>query len=205
MPKFNLSLNMDQGVAEGYESYSGPLPKSGSYPGILKIVQMGKASERAKNPGAPMLKIGVELTDAEPSEAIGFVAFRNLVLVDSVVPYINQFLRALTDGSDAELAKIQKAFQNGIVLDDQQKNVLRIGPWKIGSPEGQIPVKVAVKQRSFSVTVDGKEELRQSCGIESFLLSDRPSSSNGGADEPVAEEDDDDESVFDLDDDEATV
>src|SRR4051812_48434357 len=99
MPKLNLNIDgVDQDAAEGYASWSGPLPETGSYPGKLKIVQIKKTGQKAKNPGAPMLIVGVELLDAEPKEAIGYVAFRNLVLLDQTIPFVNQFLRALTDG-----------------------------------------------------------------------------------------------------------
>ena len=208
MPKLNLGINTSAvGAAEGYEAWpEDKLPETGSYSGKLKIVQLDRTSEKAKNPNKLMLKIGVELVDAGP--ATGYVAFRNLVLIDSVAPYVNQFLRALTNGSDAEFDKIRKAFDSGPVVDERQKNILKIGNWKINSPEGELPVKVSIKNRPY----DG----RRVAGIESFLLAANPSSSGGGVaddDEPVAEEDDDDtgsevdltsdtdESVFDTEDD----
>ena len=214
MPKFNLDINgVDVGAAEGYEAYGGPLPKTGSYPGKLKICQIVYTSQTAKNPNKPMLKIGVELTDCDPPEAVGFVAFRNIVLIDSVIPFANQFLLALTDGSDAEFEKIKKAFYvNGPVVDESKKNILRIGTWKINSPTGELPVKVSVKQRSY-LSNSVPPESKTSCGIESFLLLDTANrSARGGVsdDEPIAEEEivenqeeiepvdlDDDESLFD--------
>lgn len=200
MPKLNIDIDLEgAGTAEGFEAYSGPLPRTGSYHGKLKICQMAVTSERAKNPGAQMLKIGVELTDAEPKEAIGYVAFRNLVLIDSVATFINQFLRSLTDGSDQELAKMQKAFKREMVLADDKRNIIRIGSLKVNSPQGEIPVKVAVKQRTFT-TIDG--ESRTTCGIDAFLLSDGGRAKLSAVEDEVVEEDtDDDESVFDLDDD----
>src|ERR1700760_1719163 len=94
MPKFNLDLNLEEaGVAEGYEAWGGPLPPTGSYNGKLKIVQLGKASEKAKNPGAHMLKVGVELVNTPDKKYDGFVAFRNIVLIESTRPFVHQFLR----------------------------------------------------------------------------------------------------------------
>jgi hypothetical protein len=152
-----------------------------------------------------MLKVGVELINA--GVATGFVAFRNLVLIDSVAPYVNQFLRALTDGSDAEFDKIRKAFDSGPVVDERQKNILKIGTWKINSPEGEIPVKVAVKQRSY--IPDGQTNAVRTAGIEAFLLTPNPAAAGGGVsdEEPVEEEDtdvdlteDEDGSIFDSED-----
>jgi hypothetical protein len=203
MPRFDFGLSgADVGAAEGYEAYGGPLPKTGSYTGKLKIVQISETSQKAKNPGAPMLKVGVEINDADQGVA-GFVAFRNLVIVDSVIPFVNQFLRALTDGSDAEFEKVKKAFwDDGPVVDDTKKNIHKIGNYKINSPEGQLPIKVSLKQRSY--TPEGSTESRTVCEINSFLLSEGAagSGSSSSDDEPIAEEDDSDTSdgsVFDLD------
>lgn len=215
MPKLNLGIKTsDVGAAEGYEAWpEDKLPETGSYSGKLKVCQLGKTSATAKNPNKLMLKVGVELVDAGP--ATGFVAFRNLVLIDSVAPYVNQFLRALTNGSDAEFDKIRKAFDSGPVVDERQINILKIGQWKINSPEGELPIKVSIKRGSYTPT--GSTTPVATANINSFLLNANPSASGGGVveddDEPVAEEADDDvdlteeadESVFDTEDESETV
>lgn len=207
MPKMDFGINgMDQEAAAGRESWGGPIPPTGTYNGRLKICQVAETSIRAKNPGKPMLKIGVELITKDDFN--GYVAFRNLVLIDSTVVFVNQFLRALTDGSDAEFEKIKKAFyQGGPIVDERQKNILRIGTWKINSPDGELPVKVALKQRTY--TPEGGTP-QTSAGIESFLfLETGGGTSSSSDDEPVSEEntaaevdlgDVADESVFDDDD-----
>jgi hypothetical protein len=217
MPKLNLNLNVaGQGVAEGYEAWpEDKLPDTGSYTGKLKVCQITKTGPNAaKYPNAPMLRVGVELTNAGP--ATGFVAFRNLLLVDDSVPYVNQFLRSITDGSDAALAKIQKAFENNTVLDEREVNVLKIGTVKVNSPEGELPIKVSIKRGSY--TPKGSTVPVANAQIASFLLrEDAESGSAGGssaAEEVAAEEADvdldtpeetADETIFDDETEEASV
>jgi hypothetical protein len=188
MPKFNLGLNVSEGgVAEGYAAWpEDKLPQTGSYDGKLKVLQLAKTGPNAKNPNCNMLKVGVELVDA--GEATGYVAFRNIVLIENTVPFVNQFLRALTDGSDAELAKIQRAFENNLVVDEREVNVLKIGTYKINSPEGELPIKVSIKRGSY--TPQGSTTPVANAQISSFLLSEGAPARGGSAvaDEPVAEE-----------------
>ena len=208
MPKYNLDLNLeDAGVAEGFPQWDGEIPPNGAYMGKLKICQLAYASERAKNPGAPMLKIGVELYGTPDKKYDGYVTFRNLVLIESTRAFVNQFLQALTDGSQAQLAKLQKGFKS-MNVDQDQKNVLAIANLKINSPQGELPIKVDLKQRTY--TPEGGEPIRSS-QINRFLLSANGSAGGQQAsDEPVAEDDADtdepqevdmsedaDESIFD--------
>jgi len=208
MPKYNLDLNLeDAGVAEGFPQWDGEIPPNGAYMGKLKICQLAYASERAKNPGAPMLKIGVELFGTPEKKYDGYVTFRNLVLIESTRTFVNQFLQALTDGSQAQLAKLQKGFKS-MNVDQDQKNVLAIANLKINSPQGELPIKVDLKQRTY--TPEGGEPIRSS-QINRFLLSANGSAGGQSTpDEPVAEDDADtdepqevdmsedaDESIFD--------
>jgi len=187
----NLGLSVAGGeVAEGFEAWpEDKLPQTGSYKGKLKVLQLAKTgANSAKYPNCPMLRVGVELTDA--GVATGFTAFRQLLLHDDFVRYVNQFLRALTDGSDAELAKIQKAFENNLVVDEREINVLKIGTYKVNSPEGQLPMLVSIKRGSY--TPKGSTTPVANAQIQSFLLSE--GASTGGStkadEEPAAEEED---------------
>jgi len=104
MPKFSLDINgVGAGAAEGRAGWSGELPPTGAYTGKLKIVTVGAISQAAKNPanrGKPKFNVGVELFDTPEGKYDGFMAWGSLNLIDSGIPYINQFLHALTDGSD---------------------------------------------------------------------------------------------------------
>ena len=204
MPKYNLDLNLeDAGVAEGFPQWDGEIPPNGAYMGKLKICQLAYASERAKNPGAPMLKIGVELFGTPEKKYDGYVTFRNLVLIESTRTFVNQFLQALTDGSQAQLAKLQKGFKS-MNVDQDQKNVLAIANLKINSPQGELPIKVDLKQRTY--TPEGGEPIRSS-QINRFLLSANGGSAGGSVkdEEAVPEDDESDDAAqeVDMSDDEA--
>lgn len=198
MPKMNLGLNVSSGgVAEGYEAWpEDKLPDTGSYTGKLKVLQLTKTGPDAKKyPNTNMLRVGVELTNAGP--ATGFVAFRNILLVEDSVPYVNQFLRSITDGSDAALAKIQKAFETSLVVDEREVNVLKIGTLKINSPEGDRPIKVSIKRGSY--TPKGSTTSVANAQISSFLLNEDAQSSSGGGSSAAEEAPVEEEADVDLD------
>lgn len=174
MPKFSLDINgVDQGAAEGREAWSGEVPPTGTYKGILKVVQIKKISDTASveaNRGKPKLNIGVELRDTPDGKYDGYVAWNNTNLVESSIPYVNQFLMALTDGSDSQFAAIKKAFYppNGFVTDDRQQHVVSIGKWKVNSPEGDIPILVSIKKRGY--IPKGSNETVYVADVDSFLV-----------------------------------
>lgn len=199
MPKMNLGLNgADQGAAQGYEAWpEDKLPPTGSYNGVLKVCQMTKTGPNAKNPDAHMIKVGVEINDPG-QDWHGYVAFRNLVIIDKTIPYVNQFLLALTDGSDAAFDKIKKAFwDNGPIVDERQVNVLKIGTYKVDSPEGKLPIKVSVKRGGYYQGQAPNQTWVANSNIDSFLVNEG-GGSGGGSSAPVvvaAEEDEDDDGV----------
>ena len=172
MAKFNLGINLsDAGVAEGREAWSGELPPTGSYSGVLKIISLGEIGPDAKNAGKPKLSIGVELKSEKgsPSQKYdGYIAWGNLNLIPESAPFINQFLLALTDGSDASLAKIQNAFQNNITWDERKKHVVKIGNLYVNSPEGELPIKVSIQNTPFHNKKTGVTT--QQVRIQSYLL-----------------------------------
>lgn len=154
MPSLSLDINgVGQGAVEGRAGWSGELPPTGAYSGKLKIVSVGAISQAAKNPanrGKPKLYIGVELVDTPEGKYDGFLAWGSLNLIDSGIPYINQFLHSLTDGSDKSIKAIEKAFyETGPVVGADQKHVVKIGSLLIESPNGSLPIKVALKKSSY--------------------------------------------------------
>lgn len=191
MAKFNLGINIsDAGVAEGREAWSGELPPTGSYTGKLKVVSIGEIGPEAVNAGKPKLSIGVELKAAKgsPSQKYdGFIAWGNLNLIESAAPYINQFLMALTDGSEESLAKIQHAFENNIVTDERKKHVVKIGSLNVNSPEGELPIKVSLSNTPFHNKKTGVTT--QQVRINSYLLSEDNAAFDGsGASGPAESE-----------------
>jgi hypothetical protein len=185
MAKFDLGLKagLSAGAAEGREQWGGELPPTGSYSGVLKILSMGVIGPNAQNAGKPKLQIGVELRDTPDKKYDGYLAWGGLNLIESSIPYINQFLISLTDGTDAEFAKIKKAmYDDGPIVDEKKKHVLKIGNWNIASPNGELPIKVSISNKPYFNSATGVTT--QSVRIESYLIGGG-SASVGGAKETV--------------------
>ncbi|AZS12616.1 hypothetical protein HWB99_gp080 [Mycobacterium phage DrLupo] len=204
MPKFDLDINgVDDGVAEGYEVWSGPLPTPGVYDGKLKVAQIvvidPDGTKHSKNAGKNRVKIGVELAGntGEKAQFNGFTAWGGVNLVDSGKPFINQWLLALTDGSDEEFLAIKKAFyEGGIRVDEKKEHITAIGRWSVESPNGELPIKLSLKHRQFTKTLDdGTKSTRTQVDIAAFLRRDGGSSAGGAVseDEPAAEPTDDED------------
>lgn len=201
MPKFSLDINgVGAGAAEGRAGWSGELPPTGAYHGKLKIVSVGAISQTAKNPanrGKPKFNIGVELCNTPDGKYDGFMAWGSLNLIDSGIPYINQFLHALTDGSDKSMQAIEKAFyEAGPIVDDRQQHVLKIGTLKVDSPNGELPIKVSIKKSSYFNPET--KMTTESSRIESFLLGGGTAvKATASKPETVVEEEDDVDDIFD--------
>lgn len=188
MPKFNLNINgVGQEIAEGREEWKGPLPPKGSYPAVLKLVKVKQIKGKTDN----RLQIMVILNTGD--EYDGCPVFGGVNLTDQGIPYVNQFLAALTDGSDSEIEKVQKQFYAGFVVDEKKENVLKIGTKKINSPEGTLPIMVSVSHSTW----EGKVRPQ----IGSFLLPGGGSAAGSTASEEAPVEEDDDDDDTDLSDD----
>lgn len=200
--KLSLDINgIGAGAAEGRAGWGGELPPTGAYNGRVKIITVGQISQTAKNPanrGKPKLNVGVELYGTEGGKYDGFVAWSNLNLIDSGVPYINQFLHALTDGSEKAVLAIEKAFYNdGPVCDENRQHVLKIGAYTINSPKGDLPIRVSIKKSSYFNPET--KQTTESSRIESFLMGGGTAPKTNGATkvETVIEEESDLDDVFD--------
>jgi hypothetical protein len=175
MAKFDIGINgINTEVAQGREAWGGELPPTGSYEGVLKILSTGVIGPEAKNAGAGKLSVGVELRNTPGGKYDGYLAWGNLNLIESSLPYINQFLLALTDGSDAQFDAIKQAFYvTKPTTDERKKHIEKIGRWNVNSPEGSLPIKVSLSNKPFHnrVTNVTSNQVR----IESYLISE-----NGG-------------------------
>lgn len=195
MAKFNLGLNasvgIESGAAEGREAWSGDVPPTGVYEGLLQVMSVGTIGPNAQNAGKPKFSIGVKLVNTEGGKYDGYVAWSNLNLIDSSILYINQFLLALTDGSDEQFTKIKKAFyETGPTVDERKKHVLKIGRWNINSPKGELPVLVSCKKQPGYFNPETKQTGEASTRIESFLVNENNSGpkDSGSPEIPVEEE-----------------
>lgn len=187
MPKFDLGINgKDQGAAEGREAWSGELPPTGSYEGVLQVVSTDVITgEDSEYKGEAKLRIGVQLRNTPGKKFDGYLAWGNLNLIDPSIPFVNQFLIALTDGSDEQFTKIKAAFYDGgIRVDDREKHITDIGAWKINSPKGELPIKVALKNSNW--TNPKTQQTNARVTIESYLLNENAPKRSGGSASAVA-------------------
>lgn len=190
MAKFDIGINgMNTDVAQGREAWGGELPPTGSYEGVLKILSTGVIGSEAKNAGAGKLSVGVELRNTPGGKYDGYLAWGNLNLIESSLPYINQFLLALTDGSDAQFSAIKQAFYvTKPTTDERKKHIEKIGKWNVNSPEGALPIKVSLSNKPFNnrVTNVTSNQVR----IESYLISENGGgvSVSSGPEDPIEEE-----------------
>jgi hypothetical protein len=186
MPKFNLNINgVDVDAAEGREEWEGPLPPKGSYPAKLRLVKVKQIKGKSDN----RLQIMVVLDTGD--EYDGCPVFGGVNLTDQGIPYVNQFLQALTDGTEAAFEKIKRAFYAGFVVDEKKENVLKIGTLKINSPEGELPIMISLGHSTW----EGKTRPQ----ISSFLLpGSEAGPSSDAVEEAVEEEDGGDEDETDV-------
>jgi hypothetical protein len=212
MPKFDLDINgVDQDAFDGYAIWDGPLPTDGIYDGKLKVAKIlvidADGKNHSKNQGKNRVNIGVELAGNVDSKKPfnGYVAFGGVNLVESGIGFVNQWLRALTDGSEEEFTEIKKAFyEGGIRVDEKKEHITAIGRWKVESPEGELPIKVALKQRSYTTTNGDQSVTKSTVDIATFLTRDGGSSASTVDEEPAAEPEDAEVDLDDIEGDDAT-
>jgi hypothetical protein len=164
MPKLNFgnASAADVEAASGVKVYKGELPRNGAYVGTLKRLTVGKIGS-GDDKGKNKLSILVEIDDPDYPEYKGAPAWGNLNLTDQGATYVNQFLEALTDGSEAAKKAIRTAFwKTGPIADDTKEHILRIGKVNVNSPNGSIKVLISTKQRTYQGTT--------SCGIQQYML-----------------------------------
>lgn len=185
MPKVNFGIANAEDVAasQGFEVYKGELPPNGAYEGVLKVVKIGKIGS-GNDKGKSNLMLVVILKDEDYPEFDGCPCFGNLNLTDQGVPYVNQFLESLTDGSDKAKADIKRAFWKvGPVVDDAKEHILKIGRTQVNSPKGEITVLIGTKVSTYNGNTSVK--------IQQWMLTD--GEGNGPAPEAeVVEADEED-------------
>lgn len=116
----------DTNTGGGY--YDGPPPTPGLYQGKVKQLALATIATGV-NAGGQRLHLVVEITEGKFKGA-GLVTSLNLTAQGA--PYVNRFLRSLTDGSDEQDKGIREAFWHVgySVGDEDQKGrlpILKIG------------------------------------------------------------------------------
>lgn len=123
----------------GGNYYDGPPPTPGLYQGKIKQLALATIAS-GPNAGGQRLHLVVEITDGKFKGA-GLVTSLNLTKQGA--PYVNQFLRSLTDGTDGQYNAIREAFWHVgySVGDEDQKGRLPI--LKIGKKTNPIGMSTA--------------------------------------------------------------
>jgi hypothetical protein len=204
MAKFSFGIDgTDQDAAEGFPQWEGEIPPVGSYGARLKMAKLGIIKPGSQNAGKTLIQLLAEITDE--GDYKGYPAFGNVNLIDAGLQFVNQWLRSLTDGSEEQFLAIKKAFYRdgkglraGTDFDENTGHIKRIGKWIVNSPDGQIPVKVTLRHRTW----EGNTRAQ----VQTWLLG---AGGTGSASTPVddaVEEstvidlDSEDESMFDAED-----
>lgn len=193
MPKVNFGIANAEDVAasQGFEPYKGELPPNGAYTADLKVLKIGKIGS-GDDKGKNRLQITCVINDPEYPEYDGCPAFGNLNLTDQGVPYVNQFLESLTDGSDSAKAAVKKAFwKTGPIADDAKEHILRIGKVQVNSPKGTIKVLIGTKLNTYQ----GNTTVH----VQQWMVSDADGSGPDEDGTEIVEAEDD--SVVEVDDD----
>lgn len=150
MPKLSFGIT---GVGEeATGGFDNSPVKPGTYKGTCKYVKVSYIKKEGPNKGKPRLNIGVQVDSGPDEKAKGRMFWGGLNVIDGQQGWVNQFLNSLTDGSPAATKTIQKVFWNE---DDDPKlgpdvdadgHILKVGKWKVGSPEGEIPIIFTLKK-----------------------------------------------------------
>lgn len=185
MPKINFGVAdaADIAAADGYPVYKGDLPPNGAYEGALRVVKVAKIGS-GNEKGKSRLQLVVILDDPNYPEYDGCPMFGGLNLTDQGVPYVNQFLESLTDGSDKAKAAIKTAFwKTGPIVDNAKEHIVKIGRTNVNSPKGELRVIVGVKQRTW----EGNTTL----SINQYMIANGEGSPSKTEEAEIVEEDDD--------------
>lgn len=146
-----------KGVTASTGRYAGPDLEKGSYVVKLKRMTIVKIKAKASpNFNKPRINLIMEVCGPDKaSEYFGHPIFDGLNIIESGRGYVNAFLHALTDGSDKQKKAIEAAFwpPNGPDAKREKRrnseetdlHVKKIGPWKIGSPNGELLLQVTAK------------------------------------------------------------
>jgi hypothetical protein len=217
MPQLKWDVD-GKGETGGATGYEGPdLPK-GSYVARVKRVTVGKImGENSKNKGKPRITILMEVVGGAGADGIddseypylGHPVWDGLNIIKSGAGFVNAFLHALTDGTEAEKSAIETAFwpPNGPYAKKETNpnngksavHVKRIGKVQINSPKGEMLVQITTKpdkdlQGNFKATVTrylpykGKQPdstVATSDDLEDDGLMDADDLESGLADDPV--------------------
>jgi hypothetical protein len=103
----------EDSVDTGFETYDGPPPTAGLYKGKVKKLLLQQVESGEKKGEQRILVI----CDITVGKFKGAGVAKWLQLTKQGSPWVNQFLRALTDGSDAAFADMRAGFKKGYACE----------------------------------------------------------------------------------------
>lgn len=165
--------------------YDGPRPTPGPYKGVVKIMSASKIAAGKKDAGAISFYVLCEITEGKFK---GAGVSKWLQLTTQGRPWLHQFLHSLTDGSEAQMRGIRKAFKEvGYAVDppDEKKRlpVVRIG--KKTNPIG-LPCNFMVRERTIK---GGERDGEKVTEIGRFLVPFKDDDDEGGSDDESSVDD----------------
>lgn len=167
----------------GSNFYDGPPPPPGVYKGIVKQLSLAKIAT-GPNAGGDRLHLVVEIADGKYKGA-GLV--HSLNLTQQGQPFVNQFLRSLTDGSEDQWVAIREAFwHTGYLVADKPDQKSRLPILRIGKKTNPIGLTTSFVTRIRTVE-KGEYAGQERTDIARFVT---PFAGNGN-DSDAAEVDDD--------------
>lgn len=204
--KFDVDGKGDEAWGGDFKSYEGKPPPKGNYIVRVKRMTIG-AIKNGDNKGKPRISVLCEVVGGAGSDGIddknyeylGAPIWDGLNIIKSQTGKVNNFLHALTDGSDSAKRAVETAFwpPNGPKAEKVKKegkpdvvHIVQIGKYAIGSPDGNLLVRV-VTQMGRDLEKNPRAEVSQ-------YLPYQPKGNNGA---PVAGDDDDDVEDDDVEDD----
>lgn len=178
-------------VKEGGGGGQTPRPDEGAYKGTLIQLKLTKNGS-----GDPMLKAIVKLENLPKKQKAseGYWVWNNLNLTDQGKGYVNAFLNALA-GSEKEGLKLQRDLWEKGLLSTKDKDggdVLAIGKFKIGSPDGKRKMGVEITHRTYT-NRDGEEV--DTVNVARYL----PAAGGSDDDDDLVDDDDLDDDDVDSD------
>jgi hypothetical protein len=208
--KWDITGKGDAAWSGEFQSYEGEVPPKGTYVARIKRMTLG-AIKGGLNPGKPRISVLLEIVGGAGSnglgdpdyEYLGAPVWDGLNIIKAQTGKVNNFLHALTDGQENSKRAVETAFwpPNGPkaekVVKDGKKTVhiTQIGKYAIGSPDGQLLVRIVTK---IGHDLEGAPRAE----VSQYLPYVEKGKNNGAAvQDDVEDEDEEDDFVDDDDED----
>lgn len=179
-----------RGASVGF--YDGPPPKPGTYVGVVKKMALNKIA-RGDNEGKPRIALLLEITEGQFK---GAGIMHSLNETEQGKGFLNQFLHAMTDGSDKQKKMIEEWYwELGYDVESESDG-------KMGRPFnyiGKPTFKPIGKKVAFTTKMDSYNE-EPKAAIVSFIVPLEDSEESEPEEEVLAVSSDDADDSDDSDD-----